>query len=399
MKIGIVVRNLWSAGAPKIAINEARELQKFGHDVTLIFLRQGKSSNVYGSLLTELKVTIINKNGDNSSIFTPVFVFLSKFFSEKDTSVPKDFNREVRVDLDLLMKFPKLIRNSNFDLLICHDEYSAIAGYKSFKKLGIKYEVLLHEHLIENLPTLIGKYIGYYRNKVLINGYKLFSVTDKIAKDCESRFGYHVITNPPGFDEGTIVKPENRKKRIIIIGFVGRIFSRNDPRSILHILDLEKILPDYEFVHIGGVKSDFYLQEYKKELRKNNSSIKFFENLEEHEKIDLLSHSRFLIRFGKNEYGPGMPVVEALSFGVPVIINSGLGSSEMIVKSKVGYVIDKVNADIICSLINRTSESEYAILVKNANTLRDSWKWEDHAKQFLYKLDNLNNYSPESVCT
>ncbi len=390
MKIGIVVRNLWSAGAPKIAINEAKELQKFGHNVTLIFLRQGKSSNVYRSLLSGFDFRIINKSGKYSSIFTPIFAFMSKFFSEPGSMESKDFQKEARVDLDLLMKFPKLITNDNFDLLICHDEYAAIAGYKSLKKLGIKYEVLLHEHLIEELPTWIGKYIRYYRNKVLTNAYRLFSVTDKISKDCEKKFGYKVIANPPGFEEGNIVEPQIRKRRIIIIGFVGRILNRDDPRSILHILDLEKLLPDYEFVHIGGVKSDFYLQEYKEMLKKNNSSMNFFENLDELEKIDLLSHSKFLIRFGKDEYGPGMPVVEALSFGVPVIVNSGLGSSEMIMRFKAGYVIDTVNADNIAPLIKNTTENDYVSLVNNAINLRNSWKWTDHAKELINNLDGLN---------
>ena len=42
MKIIILVRIFWTAGAQKIAIKEARELQSMGHDVELIFLRGRK---------------------------------------------------------------------------------------------------------------------------------------------------------------------------------------------------------------------------------------------------------------------------------------------------------------------------------------------------------------------
>ena len=39
MRIGIVVRILWPAGTQYIAINEAKELKKMGHNVTLFLIR------------------------------------------------------------------------------------------------------------------------------------------------------------------------------------------------------------------------------------------------------------------------------------------------------------------------------------------------------------------------
>ncbi|MGC8621880.1 MAG: glycosyltransferase, partial [Caldisphaera sp.] len=179
-----------------------------------------------------------------------------------------------------------------------------------------------------------------------------------------------------------------RKKRLTLIAVVGQILDRENPRSMLHILDLEKLLPDYEIVHIGGVKSTVFLSEYLDLLEKNRSSIKFYENLNENEKIEILSSSKYLIRFGKNEYGPGMPVIEAISSGVPLIMNVGIGSSEMIKEFKAGYVLEKVNAQAIANLIIHTDDVEYASLVTNTLILRDSWSWKDHAEALLKLSEN-----------
>lgn len=58
MKIVILVRILWTAGAQKIAINEALELKRQGHDIDLIFLRRGKTWKAYEELLSKINYRI-----------------------------------------------------------------------------------------------------------------------------------------------------------------------------------------------------------------------------------------------------------------------------------------------------------------------------------------------------
>ena len=67
MKIVILVRILWTAGAPKKAIREAKELLKMGHDVELIFLRKSGTLKGYDDILTEVNYRIIANR--NKSVF------------------------------------------------------------------------------------------------------------------------------------------------------------------------------------------------------------------------------------------------------------------------------------------------------------------------------------------
>jgi len=51
MKIIIIVRILWTAGAQKIAIKEAKTLTDMGHNVRLVFLRSTPSAKYLESEL------------------------------------------------------------------------------------------------------------------------------------------------------------------------------------------------------------------------------------------------------------------------------------------------------------------------------------------------------------
>ena len=69
MRIIILVRILWTAGAQKIAIKEAKELQALDNQVELIFLR-GKKLPEYDELLEGINYKIISETGN--SIFSPL---------------------------------------------------------------------------------------------------------------------------------------------------------------------------------------------------------------------------------------------------------------------------------------------------------------------------------------
>ena len=154
MKIVILVRILWSAGAQKIAIHEAIELKQQGHDIDLIFLRRGKTWKVYEELLSRINYRILSEG--KTSIFTGLYSFITSLFMP-------DRKGEGRIDYDLLRKFPKFIVRSKPDKIICHDEWAGIAGYKASKKLAIPYEIFLHERLGKLNVPILGKLAERYR--------------------------------------------------------------------------------------------------------------------------------------------------------------------------------------------------------------------------------------------
>ena len=251
MKIVILVRILWTAGAQKIAINEALELKRQGHDIDLIFLRRGKTWKAYEELLSKINYRIVSEG--KSSIFTGLYSFITSLFMP-------DRKGEGRIDYDLLKKFPEFIAGYGVDKIICHDEWAGIAGYAAKKKMGIPYEVFLHERLGKLNVPILGKLAERYRMRVLRNASRLYSVTDKISLDTYERFGIQSIPDPPGFEELSNDGMENKVPRIVSI-------SMWDPgRDPFFFIELEKLLDSYEILLLGNWRDRGYYDLFMKSL-------------------------------------------------------------------------------------------------------------------------------------
>lgn len=82
MKIGILLRILWPAGAQKIAINEARELIRVGHDVKLYFLRSSEFGYRYDDLLCDLNYVVMSPN--HKSVVSPVYSRVTRMFAKEE---------------------------------------------------------------------------------------------------------------------------------------------------------------------------------------------------------------------------------------------------------------------------------------------------------------------------
>ena len=124
MRIVVLVRILWTGGAQKIAIREAENLQKFGHDVRLVFLRETESGKLLHESLKNLKWEVYSKSGGKN----PLYSFITAHFSS-------DRKGEGTVDYDLITNFAKHFSRDDADYVICHDQFAGIAGYKIKKGL------------------------------------------------------------------------------------------------------------------------------------------------------------------------------------------------------------------------------------------------------------------------
>ena len=367
MKIVILVRILWSAGAQKIAIHEAIELKQQGHDIDLIFLRRGKTWKVYEELLSRINYRILSEG--KTSIFTGLYSFITSLFMP-------DRKGEGRIDYDLLRKFPKFIVRFKPDKIICHDEWTGIAGYAANKKLGIPYEIFLHERLGKLNVPILGKLAERYRMKVLRNASRLYSVTEKISIDTYKRFGIKSISNPPGFEDVSNMVAEKKIDRIVSTSMWDA------GRNPFFFIELEKVLPNYEIVLLGNWRTRDYYDLFVKSLPEN-SKIKTKTNISEKDKQAFISESKFLVRFGKMEFGLATAVIESISYGTPVIINSDLGTADIIKSFAAGYVLDSLEPNAVANIILGTSEQKYLQLLENVSMLKKSWNWEDHVKKLL----------------
>ena len=367
MKIVILVRILWSAGAQRIAIKEAKELHQSGHDVKLIFLRRGKTWGVYSRLLQDVDYEVISEG--NSSIFSGLYSFMTGLFMP-------DRRGEGRVDYDLLRKFPEIVKKLNPDKIICHDEWAGYAGFLSKRKYGIPYEVYLHERLGSLDVPLIGKIALRLRDRILRNAEKVYSVTQKIASDTNMRFGYNVVSNPPGFDRLKSLPSNERRNSVASIAMWD---ANRDP---YFFIQLEKYLHGYEIDLVGNWRDESYYENFKKNLPEGTFLL-LKRGISEAKKEEIISKSKYLVRFGKREFGLATAVIESISSGTPVIINEELGTADMIRESGAGYVLDSAEPELAAKLILETSQEKYDQMVKNTLKLRDTLTWTDHAKKLV----------------
>ena len=130
MKIIILLRILWTGGAQKIAIEEAKVLKKMGHDVRLIFLREAPS----GKYLCD------NLKGIDREIFSRKSP--SKFYSAITGHFVPDRKGEGAVDYEPIKHFAKkIISEKGADYIICHDQFSGFYTLKEDTNAILSFKV------------------------------------------------------------------------------------------------------------------------------------------------------------------------------------------------------------------------------------------------------------------
>ena len=212
--------------------------------------------------------------------------------------------------------------------------------------------------------------------RVLKNASRLYSVTDKISRDTYERFGIQSVPNPPGFEELGKTDIKNKIQRIVSISMW------DTGRNPFFFIELEKVLTDYEILLLGNWRNEEYYDLFTRSLPEN-TRIKVKTNISEEEKQSLIGESKFLVRFGDLEYGLATAVVESISYGTPVIINSSLGTADIIKKFEAGYVLDSADPRVVARILSENTEQNYDQLLENVATLRKSRTWKDHTVKLL----------------
>lgn len=370
MRVLILLRILWTAGAQKIAIQEAKELKSMGHDVVLVFLK-GRKIPEYDELLEGVNYNILSEDGN--SILSPIYWYITKKFMP-------DRGIESRVDYNLIRRFPKYVKNRHVDYIICHDQLAGLAGYYSFKKLGIKYSVFIHEKLSSNNDSLLQKIWHRYEYKILKNAANIFSITEKIAKTVEEVYNIKSIPNYPGME--IIKSTEFNKKENALIAVSMWDYGRK-PELYLDIIEN---IPDLSLYFVGNFRIKDLETTFKEEIRERglDNRVIMKQGIKESELIELYQNSKFAIRFGFEEYGIGTSVIEALENCVPLIMNSELGTAELIRKYNCGLVLGNINADEIKRFIDEKNEEySYKKLQQNIGKLSKEYTWKDHAEKLM----------------
>ena len=110
----------------------------------------------------------------------------------------------------------------------------------------------------------------------------------------------------------------------------------------------------------------------------------------ESELLELYQICEFVIRFGFGEYGLGTATLEAIQNCDPLIINSDLGTAELVNKYSCGIVLNEIKAENIKRFIDENNnKNSYKTLQENIIKLSSDYSWRKHAEKLLIYRRNV----------
>ena len=227
---------------------------------------------------------------------------------------------------------------------------------------------------------VFGKLARHLERKILSNANAVFSVTQKVAESVKKIYSISSIPNMPGMDFGSCLLYESRKDILLCVSVWDK---DRDPKVYLPIIS---ILGNFKLTVAGRWRDEGLRRQFIAEIDKLKIGdlVDLIEGFTENQLVSLYRESKFSLRYGIDELGPGMSNLESLSQCTPVIVNGELGFADFVLSENVGYVSKIWNPDIICEFImeynNPTKYSELQSYIKKALS---SYSWKSHTKILL----------------
>jgi len=367
MKIIILVRILWTAGAQKIAIKEAKELTAMGYDVQLVFLRSTESRK---NLQSEL-------DSVNYKIFAGKTYVPRGIYSAITGIFAPDRKGEGTVDYDLIKKFAGSIKKAQCDYLICHDPWAGVAGLRLKKRYGIPYSVYYHEKIGNGYGIPVLGYLAERTERnVLENADRVLGVTDKVATSVGKKFNVNCIADLPGMDRTNFLSFEQKENIILASAVWG---PTRKPEAYLDIIAL---LPDFKLYFVGRWLDSNELEKFKHliDSRKLTERVILKDSMAESDLSELYAKAKFSLRFGTNEWGVGTSTIESISHLTPVIVSS-LGISDLINAYGGGFVLDTLDPNKVAELIEKSNnKASYDKLQAELIKITSLYTWRKHSE-------------------
>lgn len=362
MKILILVRILWPGGVQRAAFREAYELIKRGHKVDLIFIRDTGREVKY-DLPVEYKV--LYPPSVKKRVAGRILWKLTSIYA-------KNRGDDATVDLDLILKFE--LNRRRYDVVIYYDQWTALFSWLRRKE---KKVVFVHETPFSlERPSIIGRLldrIGLWRSDAIITN----AESNKRALEKAGYrnvytlyLGTDPVKNPPKFNE----------REDIAISVTMWDSGRHPER----LLEISKRLKRGKILIVGDWADRNLMREY---MKFNNDRVQVTGPVTEEKLRELYMRAKVFIRFGYNERGPGMGSLEALSYGIPLVVNNGIGIVEVIKDKENGFIVNEEDYNRVAEIIEMlfSNEKEWNRIFENNMKLANSLSWEKHGE----RLENI----------
>ena len=253
-----------------------------------------------------------------------------------------------------------------------------------------RYDLYEEENFIKYLP---------YRKLFLKEYCYIFPCSENGTNYLKNKYqnlAQNVKTSYLGtLDHGITPTDSNNIFHIVSCSRVESVKRIHKIVEALEILDKRKL--QIEWTHIGGGS------QLNRIIKMCNEKIKYIKcnfkgNIQNSEVINLYKEQHFdlFINISSSE---GLPVsiMEAISFGIPVIATDVGGTSEIIVNNFTGRLIEKEITPLkLAQLINIYMNKDLRVLKKNC---REFWNSKFQAETQYRRLQNLiHNMTGEQKC-
>jgi glycosyltransferase involved in cell wall biosynthesis len=246
--------------------------------------------------------------------------------------------------------FRAILKTGHLTIFTPHDSYSKGSMRKNvfFKKL---YLTLFDQFLLHNVDLVNAISREGVRDMKKLTKNEIF-LTTNFFKDNEL------------YNSGSV---DVNKKQLC---FIGRMDIQQKGLDIsLEVFNRFSENKDYQYILIGGYNSEEYnsvLSILKQQNLQLNKEVLLTGFISEKEKQQILMNSLAYLQLSRFE-GFGLSIVEAMSFGKPVIISDSVPISDKVDFYKAGFVVRNSDEAVLAlAKIARMSETEYSTKCRNA---------------------------------
>ena len=259
-----------------------------------------------------------------------------------------------------------------------------------------KYPNIIHHYHGLPLPIFKNKYtIKHYLNeKLMMNKYsRVVAVSQYLADEVKQKYGREAEAIPNAVDLDSF-KPNKIPQKQTYINhnkldkkphflFVGKLTERKNAKTLIESIDIAKSsLPDIRLDIIGtGVQKD-YLEQYTKDQNLTNN-VFFHGKVTNERLLELYNSTSFYVTASLWE-GFGMPLVEAMACGKPVLASNIAAHREIINSAKTGYLIENKPEE----WAQKMKESLHTNWERQAYDYAKTQNWSNYVNK-LYRKNSL----------
>lgn len=292
------------------------------------------------------------------------------------------------------------VSSQKFDCIIFPNYFCPPLVRSGFGKVVTIIHDLQYRHLPENFPLIKRVWLSLCHKIALIRSDKIVTISNFVRDDMLDFYGdsysqkITTIHNPIDWERFDIREDFFNRDRKYILS-VAAHYPHKNLATLIRAYDLIKdLIPDYELLLVGQFSENLSnrvnrrqsIEEIIRELdiSKRVKALGFLSDAE----LGLYYSEASVFVFPSLFEGFGMPAVEALGFGIPVITTK-CGSLYEVTQGKALYVNDPLDINELASMILRVVALEQCngFGGDDAISLRELYSPQHIAEQYLQLIE------------